>query len=271
MMERRVVAEAVLRLVGGFCRYAHRWPRLLGLLRLMRAAVVLGPLRSLAIDCLRRVPSPIPLVPCKVTMFSDLDVPQCVTCLQQAGYVLGLQLPEGVAMSILAFASTCRAHDLRREVHERCEVVWRVARDPKLIAILRQCLGGEPILHASFIRVPARGPEEAAGAPEYRFHYDIADIASFSVFFYLTDVDLESGPHVVVEGSQGRKGIRDLIRPVLDDRSAEARFGRRIKPILGHRGTGFIEDLTCFHKRLPEWRPRWLLGLEYTLVRRPLT
>lgn len=37
------------------------------------------------------------------------------------------------------------------------------------------------------------------------FHYDLDDYACLRFFFYLTDVDSNSGPHVCVRGSQLNK------------------------------------------------------------------
>ena len=73
---------------------------------------------------------------------------------------------------------------------------------------------------------------------------------------------------MVVEGTRGRKSLPDLLRQGVDDVAARRRLGPASSPVVGPRGSGFIEDLTCFHKRVIERKPRWMLGIEYTLCRR---
>jgi hypothetical protein len=98
-----------------------------------------------------------------------------------------------------------------------------------------------------------------------RFHFDLYAWRSLSAFFYLTDVDEETGPHVCVAGSHRRKALRHLVsrNRWREDAEIESVYGRgSLRIILGPAGTGFLEDPTCFHTVVPPARaPRLVLQL----------
>jgi hypothetical protein len=98
-----------------------------------------------------------------------------------------------------------------------------------------------------------------------RFHFDLYAWRSLSAFFYLTDVDAQSGPHVCVAGSHRRKPLSHRLTFRRWRRDAEilaAYGGESLRTILGPAGTGFLENPTCFHKATPpERNPRLILQL----------
>ena len=85
------------------------------------------------------------------------------------------------------------------------------------------------------------------------FHFDCDGIKWLKYFIYLTDVTLESGPHVYVEGSHKsfskpysllKKGYARL-----KDDEIEDHFGKeKIHKIIGKKGTLVVGDTSCFHK-----------------------
>jgi hypothetical protein len=99
------------------------------------------------------------------------------------------------------------------------------------------------------------------------FHYDLDDYRAIAFFFYLSDVDLESGPHVCVLGSHRRKPLRFLFSPFKSksDEQVSTFYGAdHIVTVCGPVGSGFAEDLFCFHKGLhPKTRDRLLLQVRY--------
>jgi len=109
-----------------------------------------------------------------------------------------------------------------------------------------------------------------APAEDGLFHYDLVDIKALTVFVYLTDVDEDSNPHVVIPGTQTRRTPAQILRRSLSDREAERRFAGRMRTITGPRGTGWFEDITTYHKQAGGGKVRLMLTLLYSLHRRPM-
>lgn len=87
------------------------------------------------------------------------------------------------------------------------------------------------------------------------FHFDCDSIKWVKYFIYLTDVSLESGPHVYVEGSHKpfSKPISFLSRGYarIKDEEIENHFGKeKIHKIIGNKGTLVVGDTSCYHKGL---------------------
>jgi hypothetical protein len=103
------------------------------------------------------------------------------------------------------------------------------------------------------------------------FHYDLDDFKFIKFFFYLTDVDAGSGPHVAVRTSHLRRrvarfGDRLKVRRYSDD-EVIGLYGRdQIVSITGPAGMGFAEDTICIHKgQTPVSRERLILQFQYAL------
>jgi hypothetical protein len=85
------------------------------------------------------------------------------------------------------------------------------------------------------------------------FHFDCDSIKWLKYFIYLTDVTLESGPHVYVEGSH-----KSFSKPYsllkkgyvrIKDDEIEDHYGKeKIHKIIGNKGTLVVGDTSCFHK-----------------------
>ena len=85
------------------------------------------------------------------------------------------------------------------------------------------------------------------------FHFDCDSTKWLKYFIYLTDVTLESGPHVYVEGSHKsfskpfsmlKKGYARI-----KDKEVEDHFGKeKIHKIIGNKGTLIVGDTSCYHK-----------------------
>ena len=87
------------------------------------------------------------------------------------------------------------------------------------------------------------------------FHFDCDSIKWVKYFIYLTDVSLESGPHVYVEGSHKpfSKPTSFLSRGYvrIKDEEIENHFGKeKIHKIIGNKGTLVVGDTSCYHKGL---------------------
>ena len=99
-----------------------------------------------------------------------------------------------------------------------------------------------------------------------RFHFDVHGLSFMYMSFYLTDVDRDSGAHVVIRGSHRRKHLSDVLGSArISDEHALYRYGPDAQMVIeGRAGMGFFEDTACYHKALPpRSHPRLLLQLRY--------
>jgi hypothetical protein len=110
----------------------------------------------------------------------------------------------------------------------------------------------------------------AAAAEGGRFHYDLADLKSVTLFVYLTDVEADCGPHVVIRGTQGRKSASRIFNRFLEEGEIRRRFAGRMHVITGQRGTAWFEDISCYHKQAAAEKVRLMLSIIYSLHRPPL-
>jgi len=100
------------------------------------------------------------------------------------------------------------------------------------------------------------------------YHYDVHDLNFVYVFFYLTDCNVSSGAHQIIKGSHVKKNFfthlvgsvkqteKDLKQYFIED---------KFITIEGQKGSGFIEDTSCFHRALPPLdKPRLTLQIRYS-------
>jgi len=141
----------------------------------------------------------------------------------------------------------------------------RLATDDSLLAVARAYLGCEPVndLVAMWWSPPTGTAASSAAAQ--LFHFDMDRLKFLKFFVYLTDVDLEHGPHVYVRGSHPRKpkALRRDER-ISDDEMAGAYGADSIVELAGERGTVLAVDTRGFHKgKVPEAGDRLLFQVEY--------
>jgi hypothetical protein len=98
------------------------------------------------------------------------------------------------------------------------------------------------------------------------FHYDIERGSALYAYFHLTDVDRQSGAHVIVARSHRRKPLAmKLASTRRSDAAVLGCYGAdSVVVVEGAAGSGFLEDPACFHKVLPPVRAdRLVLQLRY--------
>lgn len=263
-------AKIRLRVQKRLCHY----PMLIGLVRALRAIWIFGPWRNLLIRYHQEFSKNRPLPRNQQTLFDNLNVSAVVKALKQGGVAPGLRVPQSRAKDILNF---CAQHQnaSHSNPHLVCEPIRLIAHDPKIIEIARQYLGVEPILYQTSLYWSLPSNTEKRQRPrawqKAHFHYDIGDFRSLVLFIYLTDVDQESGPHVVIEGTHQKKSFRQMLTRYLDNNTAYRQYAERIRIIYGTSGEGFFEDLACYHKRSTGTKKRLMLTISYMLQRTPLT
>jgi hypothetical protein len=232
--------------------------------------------------------------------FGDADPVALSQVLEGDGFALGLSLPQQATRELLEFARTqpCwadrdpalgflpeRIEEARSKigrgfllahyfnVRRRSALVARLAEDPVLLEIAARYLGTVPKLVgvALWWSYPEASDAEARNRAAQMFHFDLDDFKFIKYFFYLTDVDETSGPHVIVRATHRNKrqmeaGDAFKVRRY-SDAEVEQMYGKdRIVSITGPAGTCIIEDTLCIHKGAPpSGRPRLVFQLQYAL------
>ena len=100
------------------------------------------------------------------------------------------------------------------------------------------------------------------------YHYDVHDLNFVYVFFYLTDCNITSGAHQIIKGSHVKKNFfTHLVGSVKQTEKDLKKYFIKDKfiTIEGEKGSGFIEDTSCFHRALPPLdKPRLTLQIRYS-------
>jgi hypothetical protein len=151
-----------------------------------------------------------------------------------------------------------------------CSAVRRVVEDGWMRAVALGYLGASArvIDVRLFWSFPARGASHAdmSRVAQDTFHFDLGDWGQLKFFFYLTDVDSETGAHVYVLGSHRRRRLSHQFTPFsakTDGQIAAAYGPESIASIVGPAGFGFVEDPFGFHMGSAVRRDRRLV-LEVT-------
>ena len=227
---------------------------------------------------------------------SDFTINSVVETLKIEGLYLGINLSPEIRQEIVDFADRTPCYGNRKpklgfyyfqkEAAQRicpkpiltgyyfnsaqCPAIARLADHPQLRAIAAHYFQAEPQhignqLWWSFA-TEAQTYERLRAAQV--FHYDMDDCRSLKFFFYLTDVDAASGPHVCVRRSHHQKPwLHKLIRRGYSDQKIIKSYGEENLSVLcGEAGYGFVEDPLCFHKGIPPYRrDRLILQIEFAI------
>ena len=234
----------------------------------------------------------------ETSVFSWHALSQHTQNMHQAGVSLGLRLPENMVTEILDYAlkTPCREPGYPRnfyisEVHnghladghpvmralvtdspgQTCPAIQQLLEDPFLLTIVHDYLHYHPTKiswHLTWsIASPLPYDVIRKTYPPVSFHYDIAGYNFMTAYFYITDVDENSGPHVMIQGSRTGKPFKMLISGGCQSDEAVMRYYGKEKEmvITGSRGFGFVQDPSCFHKVIPpQTSHRLLLQIRYS-------
>ena len=271
MLDQHHPSTYYAKLYSGAKRYIRKHPRLVRLVRVVRYIGRLGPWRSLIMEYVQGyVPNP-PLRTSENTLFPTLDTDHVVDKITRLGYSLGTSLPEEYVDNICDYCED-KEFATFNNPHRDCKLVNNIAYDRTIVEIVRRYLEAEPILYGTEIywsRPKAYSKElQSLDVKRRDFHYDVGDFKSLTLFIYLTDVDFDCGPHVLIENTRV-KTLKELLNPLISYEVAIKKYGSRIKIITGRRGTSFFEDLTNYHQRSIGQKPRVILTISYTFHRKP--
>tara|TARA_B100000029_G_scaffold464786_1_gene498974 strand:+ start:424 stop:1560 length:1137 start_codon:yes stop_codon:yes gene_type:complete len=167
-----------------------------------------------------------------------------------------------------------------------CPHVINIASDPNTLAIIEQYLGATPTLINPTIWWSFADRKEAKDAQ--LFHIDNEDYRFCKLFIYLTDVDLQSGPHVYMEkthrsdflkqqrekGHLGPEEFDNWYLKILrkSDKDTFELLETSPKYFVGQKGSQFLVDTSGIHKgELPTKFDRLVCQFTYGLLPKPLS
>lgn len=154
---------------------------------------------------------------------------------------------------------------------EACVAITRLRQDPVLLDVVSRYLGyrprtAAPRLYWSF-KSDVSDAERRRRNQTIDYHFDVFGYNFVYASFYLTDVDARSGAHALVRGSHRGKPLRLLLGSASQpEEKVFAHFDRERELVIeGPKGTGFVEDTSCFHRALvPIDRERLMLQIRFS-------
>lgn len=230
------------------------------------------------------------------SIFTNISIDKTVAELKQDSVSLGLQLPKDLVREIYEFATQTPCIEpgfnqtfLAEEINNgrlgngryvmrglvndvmNCSAIQKLVHDPLLLNIVRQYLNYWPTLitqHLTWSFVSDLPEAEIKKIyPPTNFHYDVAGYNFMTAYFYITDVDLDSGPHIMIRNSQKRKPLKMLLSSNCQtDEEIYNYYGKADELIItGKQGFGFVQDPACIHKLKPPTKTnRLLLQIRYS-------
>lgn len=232
-----------------------------------------------------------------VPAVSPVQVDRCVNNIKETGVHLGLKLNAEDVEKIRSFAhfNLCTepkhndnffASDIKsgrlngtdRLVMrglvsniDKCPSVNNIVRDATLIEIARKYLGYYPTLITRHLTWSFASDLDEAQTqklyPPTNFHYDVAGFNFVTVSFFITDVDENTGPHIMIEKSHNSKPLQMLFRSNIQKEADVWRYYNRSQEltITGNAGFGFFQDPSCIHRlKLPKNGNRLILQIRYS-------
>ena len=130
-----------------------------------------------------------------------------------------------------------------------CPELQELVFDQSLLAFAQEYLGCKPILDlvAFWWSAPFGGKAKNAAAQMY--HFDLDRIKFMKFFFYITDVDTNTGPHCYVKGSHKTLPIAVDRDGRYEDQEIESIYGKKnVLELCGKKGSIMAVDTRGFHK-----------------------
>jgi hypothetical protein len=128
-------------------------------------------------------------------------------------------------------------------------VVQKLITDPSILSVTQSFLKSKPILDILSMWWSTSISKQASSEVAQLFHWDMERIKFLKFFFYLTDVDTNTGPHCYVKGSNN--GFPESVRRdgrITDDEIKQAFPKENILEIAGKKGLILAVDTSGFHK-----------------------
>jgi hypothetical protein len=151
-------------------------------------------------------------------------------------------------------------YDFSQQQIIECETLQKLIFDPSILAVAQGYLKTKPLLDliAMWWSAPFHGAAKSEAAQMY--HFDLDRIKFLKFFFYITDVDSETGPHCYVRKSHKRLPPTLLKDGRHTDADVEAAFGKEnMVELCGERGSIIAVDTRGLHKGKDLTRDKRLL------------
>jgi Phytanoyl-CoA dioxygenase (PhyH) len=148
------------------------------------------------------------------------------------------------------------------------EEMYEISADPLLLSIVQNYMGIAPIFNTpvSFLNsfVKAKNAKALSDTAQL-YHHDMHRLGFVKVFVYLTDVELTSGPHTLVQGThRNRPDHLWADGRHTDETIAKAGLAGDEVRITGKAGTVFLVDTSCLHKGAhPDTESRLMAQVQY--------
>ena len=147
--------------------------------------------------------------------------------------------------------------------------MFLLASDPVFLSIVHSYLGVPPIFDVpvAFLNSTVKLANQADYSKVAQlYHHDMDRLSFVKLFIYLTDVDLESGPHTLLAGTHRKRPSRFWDSGRYSDKEiAKAGLLAQEVKITGPAGTVFLVDTSVLHKGShPIARPRLMAQVEYS-------
>jgi len=149
-------------------------------------------------------------------------------------------------------------------------IIQSLSCDPRILSVVAQYLKAPPILDLVAMWWSTCFMKGADARSAQLYHFDMDRLHWLKVFFYLTDVDSDTGAHCYVAKShrpgQKPKEIRARGYSRIPDSDLKKFYpGKNFNEIEGVAGTIIIGDTAAYHKGKPLVRDhRLVLEFEYT-------
>jgi hypothetical protein len=245
----------------------RRHPGLVQSIRSVRNLLHFGPWRRIALTYVRiTAPAQYRASNQPSVAVSPVKVQEVVQSLETEGYFAGLRIRPELVRKTAEFLSD-KEPGWHIDVHLKSEALGRIATEPEVLRVVRTYFGCEPLLIECKLFVSKVNQVDILSTG---FHFDHAGVRSLNVMVYLNDVDLETGPHVLVAGTQRGKKLRDYFREMTPIAEIERRYPEQIRTITGPAGTVLIENAEVFHRRLAAQKRRHALIVVFSTNRRRL-
>jgi hypothetical protein len=127
--------------------------------------------------------------------------------------------------------------------------IQRLISDPSVLAVAQAFLKSKPILDLISMWWSTAFSSKASSEVAQLYHWDMERIKFVKFFFYLTDVDYDSGPHCFIKGSNN--GFPEEVRRdgrISDEEIKMAYSPENIIEITGKKGTILAVDTSGLHK-----------------------
>ncbi|MFM7022531.1 MAG: hypothetical protein ACKOXB_06095 [Flavobacteriales bacterium] len=223
----------------------------------------------------------------------DFDVKQHLDNVFKNGFSAGITIPNSLLKELIAFSNEAKyrinmnpdnlmqiqfdSPETTREEgnHFNClnahlynEACKKVAYDKNVLSVVRGYFGMEPVVSSSALlwSYPIHANGKCLGDNEWGFHYDLDDYKFLKIFIYLNDVDMQTGPHVLVEKTHIRKSFFEKLHRRMTDEEVKERFPEQIRIIQGKAGSAFFTDTYNIHKGLEPKKKRCIYQVTYSVT-----